>query len=76
MATYLADRVVVFDGQPGVKGAATPPQNLVTGRNKFLQSLDITFWRDPTNARPRINKLNSVKDVDQKKSGNYFFLGD
>ncbi|VDQ13395.1 unnamed protein product [Trichobilharzia regenti] len=76
MATYLADRVVVFDGQPGLKATATTPQNLVTGMNKFLQSLDITFRRDPTNARPRINKLNSVKDVDQKKSGNYFFLGD
>lgn len=24
--------------------------------------------------RPRINKMNSVKDVDQKRSGNYFFL--
>ncbi|VDP80044.1 unnamed protein product [Echinostoma caproni] len=52
------------------------PQHLVSGMNQFLQSLDITFRRDPTNARPRINKLNSVKDVDQKKCGNYFFLED
>lgn len=29
--------------------------------NTFLESLDITFRRDPTNYRPRINKLNSVK---------------
>ena len=29
--------------------------------NKFLQSLEITFRRDPSNFRPRINKLNSVK---------------
>jgi hypothetical protein len=29
--------------------------------NKFLESLSITFRRDPTNFRPRINKLNSVK---------------
>ena len=29
--------------------------------NKFLQSLEITFRRDPSNFRPRINKMNSVK---------------
>ncbi|KAL3319489.1 ATP-binding cassette sub- E member 1 [Cichlidogyrus casuarinus] len=76
MATYLADRVVVFDGNPGIKARAQTPTNLVSGMNTFLQSLQITFRRDPTNARPRINKLNSVKDTDQKKSGNYFFLED
>lgn len=44
--------------------------------NKFLSQLEITFRRDPNNYRPRINKLNSIKDVEQKKSGNYFFLDD
>ena len=34
--------------------------------NRFLQSLEITFRRDPTNFRPRVNKLNSVKDKEQK----------
>jgi hypothetical protein len=33
---------------------------------KFLQSLEITFRRDPTNFRPRVNKLNSGKDKEQK----------
>lgn len=74
MATYLADRVVVFEGDPGVKTFAGAPQLLLSGMNKFLQLLGITFRRDPNNFRPRINKLNSVKDVEQKKSGNYFFL--
>ncbi|CAE6389663.1 unnamed protein product [Rhizoctonia solani] len=74
MATYLADRVIVFGGQPAVAATATPPQSLLTGMNKFLASLEITFRRDPTNYRPRINKLNSVKDKEQKISGNYFFL--
>ena len=37
------------------------PQNLLVGMNKFLESLDITFRRDPNNFRPRINKLHSVK---------------
>lgn len=34
--------------------------------NRFLQSLEITFRRDPTNFRPRVNKLYSVKDKEQK----------
>ena len=44
--------------------------------NKFLASLEITFRRDPTNYRPRINKMNSLKDTEQKASGNYFFMDD
>ena len=42
------------------------PQSLLTGMNKFLASLEITFRRDPTNYRPRVNKLNSIKDREQK----------
>ncbi|KAI0676323.1 P-loop containing nucleoside triphosphate hydrolase protein, partial [Trametes maxima] len=74
MATYLADRVIVFEGQPAIAATATPPQSLLTGMNKFLASLEITFRRDPTNYRPRVNKKYSVKDREQKASGNYFFL--
>ena len=85
MATYLADRVIVFEGKPAVAATATPyalyvlfyvtsltldvlsrPQSLLTGMNRFLASLEITFRRDPTNFRPRVNKLNSVKDKEQK----------
>lgn len=76
MATYLADRVVVFEGEPSVKTLASSPQTLLTGMNRFLESLQITFRRDPSNFRPRINKMNSVKDCEQKKSGNYFYLED
>ncbi|KAF9197270.1 Fe-S cluster-binding ribosome biosynthesis protein [Haplosporangium sp. Z 27] len=76
MATYLADRVVVYDGTPSVEATAHSPQSLLTGMNKFLSSLEITFRRDPTNYRPRINKSESVKDKEQKASGNYFFLED
>jgi ATP-binding cassette subfamily E protein 1 len=76
MATYLADRVVVFTGNPGVAATATKAQSLLTGMNTFLENLEITFRRDPTNFRPRINKDNSIKDKEQKLSGNYFFLED
>ncbi|KAL1249337.1 hypothetical protein QQF64_020342 [Cirrhinus molitorella] len=76
MATYLADRVIVFDGIPSRNTNANAPQTLLAGMNKFLAQLEITFRRDPNNFRPRINKLNSIKDVEQKKGGNYFFLDD
>ncbi|GES88374.1 ATP-binding cassette sub-family E member 1 [Rhizophagus clarus] len=74
MATYLADRVVLYEGMPSIKANANSPQSLLSGMNKFLKSLEITFRRDPTNFRPRINKLNSQNDQEQKASGNYFFL--
>ena len=74
MATYLADRVIVFEGAPSVKTTANAPQTLVSGMNKFLEMLGITFRRDPNNFRPRINKDSSQKDNEQKNSGNYFFL--
>ncbi|KAH0475906.1 MAG: hypothetical protein KVP17_001761 [Porospora cf. gigantea B] len=72
MATYLADRVIVYDGQPGVDCVARSPESLLTGMNKFLKGLDITFRRDPTNFRPRINKHQSIKDKEQKLEGQYF----
>ncbi|KAJ0163996.1 Translation initiation factor RLI1 [Colletotrichum tanaceti] len=74
MATYLADRVIVFDGQPGIDAHANKPESLLTGCNKFLKNLDVTFRRDPTNYRPRINKANSQLDQEQKSGGNFFFL--
>ncbi|KAJ2972923.1 hypothetical protein NQ176_g6881 [Zarea fungicola] len=76
MATYLADRVIVFDGQPGIDAHANAPESLLTGCNTFLKNLDVTFRRDPTNFRPRINKLDSQLDQEQKLNGNYFFLDD
>ena len=74
MATYLADRVVVYEGKPSVKCTALAPQSLLTGMNLFLKSLEVTFRRDPENYRPRINKLDSVKDAEQKSTGRYFFM--
>jgi len=76
MATYLADRVIVFEGSPSVETTANSPQSLLSGMNKFLEQLKVTFRRDPNNYRPRINKANSIKDCEQKLSGNFFFLED
>ncbi|KAJ1830868.1 Fe-S cluster-binding ribosome biosynthesis protein [Coemansia sp. RSA 2711] len=74
MATYLADRVIVMDGTPSIDARANAPQSLLSGMNKFLASLSITFRRDQNNFRPRINKMDSAKDKEQKATGNYFFL--
>ncbi|KAG7577112.1 ABC transporter-like [Arabidopsis thaliana x Arabidopsis arenosa] len=76
MATYLADRVIVYEGQPAVKCIAHSPQSLLSGMNLFLSHLNITFRRDPTNFRPRINKLESIKDKEQKTAGSYYYLDD
>ena len=74
MATYLADRVIYYDGIPSRDCVAHSPESLLSGMNKFLKQLNVTFRRDPTNLRPRINKQDSNKDTEQKASGNYFFL--
>ena len=74
MATYLADRVIVYSGSPGIETTAHSPQLLIPGMNTFLELLDITFRRDPTNFRPRINKMDSIKDKEQKSAGNFFFV--
>ncbi|KAF1861785.1 hypothetical protein Lal_00026226 [Lupinus albus] len=76
MATYLADRVIVYEGQPSIDCTANCPQSLLSGMNLFLSHLDITFRRDPTNFRPRINKLDSTKDREQKNAGSYYYLDD
>ena len=74
LATYLADRVVVFEGEPATAAVAKSPLPLQSGMNAFLRSLDVTFRRDPDTHRPRINKPESVADQEQKASGNYFYM--
>ncbi|KAL1559480.1 ABC transporter E member 2 [Salvia divinorum] len=76
MAAKLADRVIVYEGQPSVDCVANPPQSVLTGMNLFLFHLDITLRRDPTNFLPRINKHGSIEDQEQKSSGSYYYLDD
>ncbi|GMG34951.1 unnamed protein product [Ambrosiozyma monospora] len=74
MATYMADKVMVFEGTPSKHAVAKKSESLLTGCNRFLKNLNVTFRRDPNSFRPRINKLNSQMDKEQKSAGNYFFL--
>jgi ATP-binding cassette subfamily E protein 1 len=43
------------------------------GMNRFLKMLGITFRRDADTKRPRINKLDSRLDKEQKEKGEYYY---
>ena len=74
MATYLASRVIVFDGKPGVSTIAKKPEPLIQGMNHFLRQMTVTLRQDKVTKRPRVNKYMSVKDKAQKAAGKYFVL--
>lgn len=76
MATYMADRVIVYTGTPAVEATANSPQTLLSGMNAFLENLNVTLRRDDESGRPRVNKLDSVKDQEQKRAGMYFVSDD
>ena len=69
----VSDRIIIFDGEPGVRGHAHPPASRDRAMNMFLKGLDITFRRDETSMRPRINKAGSRLDKRQKESGNFYY---
>jgi len=69
----ISDRVMVFEGERGVKGYSPAPVPLEEGMNSFLKTLGITYRRDPHTGRPRANKPGSQKDQDQKRSGKYYY---
>jgi ATP-binding cassette subfamily E protein 1 len=71
---FIADSILVFEGSPGIKGKALVPLNLRDGFNKFLKIMGITFRRDLTTKRPRVNKLGSSKDQYQKRIDEYYFI--
>ncbi|GAB3036874.1 ribosome biogenesis/translation initiation ATPase RLI [Natronobiforma cellulositropha] len=73
MIDLLADRLMVFDGEPAERGHAGTPQEMREGMNDFLSNLDITFRRDERTARPRINKPDSQLDTKQKRAGEYYY---
>ena len=73
MADYLSDSMVVFGGVPGRKGIASSVTTLRRGMNAFLKQMAVTFRRDPQTGRPRVNKSGSVKDEEQKRSGDYYY---
>jgi ATP-binding cassette subfamily E protein 1 len=73
MIDLLADRLMVFDGEPANHGHAATPQEMRAGMNDFLSDLEITFRRDERTGRPRINKPDSQLDRQQKREGEYYY---
>mgnify|MGYP000477533174 CR=1 FL=1 len=71
---FVADRLMVFSGLPGVEGHASPPMSLRDGMNAFLREVGVTFRRDPDTKRPRVNKEGSRLDRLQKAMGEYYYV--
>ena len=69
----ISDSIVIFEGESGKAGHATSPMNKGDAMNRFLKSLDMSFRRDEKSLRPRVNKLESRLDKEQKSSGNFYY---
>ncbi|MEM3390925.1 MAG: ribosome biogenesis/translation initiation ATPase RLI [Archaeoglobaceae archaeon] len=69
----VSDRILLFDGVPGKAGVAKRPRGMREGMNAFLSRLGITFRRDEETKRPRVNKLDSKLDREQKAMGEYYY---
>ncbi len=69
----ISDTMIMFEGISGIEGHATSPLSKSEAMNRFLRSLDITFRRDEKSLRPRINKLDSRLDKQQKETGNFYY---
>jgi ATP-binding cassette subfamily E protein 1 len=68
----ISERLIVFEGEPGIHGEAHGPFAMHAGMNRFLRELGVTFRRDRS-GRPRINKPGSFLDRNQKSSGEYYY---
>jgi ATP-binding cassette, sub-family E, member 1 len=69
----VSDTLVIFEGEQGLEGSATAPIKKEEGMNRFLKALSITYRRDETTGRPRVNKEGGRLDREQKESGNYYY---
>jgi ATP-binding cassette subfamily E protein 1 len=70
---YLSDKLMVFDGEPAISGIAKGPFEMGDGMNMFLGDLGITMRRDEENHRPRVNKVGSQKDREQKEKKSLYY---
>ncbi|MFH0870394.1 MAG: ribosome biogenesis/translation initiation ATPase RLI [archaeon] len=69
----ISDRLMIFEGKPAVHGKVEGPFFMEEGMNRFLRNVKLTFRRDEESKRPRINKLGSQKDQEQKSSGRLYY---
>jgi ATP-binding cassette subfamily E protein 1 len=71
----VSDSLLVFSGTPGKEGHATEPLGKEAGMNSFLKEIGLTYRRDLTTGRPRVNKPGSKVDREQKDRGQYYYVG-
>ena len=69
----MSDSMIIFEGESGKAGTATAPMPKAEAMNRFLKSLDMSFRRDEKSLRPRVNKIESRLDKEQKQSGNFYY---
>lgn len=69
----LADKLMVFEGEPAESGSASKPSSMRDGMNLFFSQLGLTFRRDEETNRPRVNKPESKLDREQKGRGEYYY---
>ena len=69
----VSDSLMVFSGDPGRHGKGEGPFPMREGMNRFLKTVGVTFRRDADSNRPRINKIDSRLDREQKSSGEYYY---
>ncbi len=74
VADIVSDRLLVFAGEPGVSGEATSPLTKEAGMNEFLRRVGLTYRRDISTGRPRVNKPGSKLDREQKERGSYYYV--
>ncbi|MEZ0394389.1 MAG: ribosome biogenesis/translation initiation ATPase RLI [Desulfurococcaceae archaeon] len=71
---YVSDRVMLFRGEPSVRGFALKPMDVERGLNELLKDLSITVRRDKETLRPRVNKPGSALDREQRSQGLYYAM--
>ncbi len=69
----VADSLMVFGGEPAVRGVGEGPLSMRAGMNQFLRDADVTFRRDAETRRPRINKPDSRLDREQRAAGEFYY---
>ena len=69
----VSDTVVLFEGEPGRRGRASSPMPKAEAMNRFLESLQLSFRRDEKSRRPRVNKMHSRLDKEQKSAGDFYY---
>lgn len=75
LVDIVADSLMIFSGEPGRRGHASRPLGKSDGMNAFLTELGITYRRDVTTGRPRVNKPDSKLDRMQKRDKKYYYVG-